>query len=363
MMILARWSFDMKAKVFLILILLWILTGCSGYSERELREIASQAALGTPPPEALQTAASIHLQVTMTPTPTITPIPGTPTMGVQEWLATQAAEERFVSMTQQANDLAFEREKIAATEQAVAAVETQRAVEEQQKIVYANQTAQAEATQDYATAFAAATATESAHIMLAAQGTAAAVATESVAPTHAMWTATAISIQIRINEGQARGVELATERQEAKNLADALLPWALVIVVFAVLANAITKYVRVRPFKRDEFGREQTLYIQNGPVTQVLKPELMTGPVMRLRDDGVVDLPVVSDPAEQADTTRRAQLVEAIAALPDTHAPQAPKMLSGEYSGKSPSRIRVRGDQALGGVMQEVDGLLVEEDK
>ena len=189
------------------------------------------------------------------------------------------------------------------------------------------------------------------------------LATESVAPTHAMWTATAISIQIRINEGQARGVELATERQEVKNLADALLPWALVIFAFAVLANAVSKYVRVRPFKRDEFGREQTLYIQNGPVTQVLKPELMTGPVMRLREDGVVDLPIVSDPAEQADTTRRAQLVEAIAALPDTHAPQAPKMLSGEYSGKSPSRIRVRGDQALNGVMHEVDGLLVEEDK
>jgi len=356
--------------LFIILLLMLVLSGCAGYSKKEIEEIATQSAMGTPPPHDLQTMAAVHLALTLTPTPTITPIPtitpypGTPTMSAQEWMATQYAAERSLAMTQKADELAFERQKISATERAISAKEAQRVLDEQNKIIYANQTAQAQQTQAYATSFAAATATQAHGLVIAVNNTAAAQATQAVEPTHFAWTQTAVSIDVRISEGQARGVELATERQELKNTADALLPWILVIVSIIVLGNSITKWVKVRPFKRDEFGREQTLYIQNGPITQVVKPELMSSPVMRLTDEGAVDMPVLSEVKEQSDVTRRAQLVEAIVAMPDAQAPQAPKMLSAEYGGgnnQGVPRIRLRGDQALGGVMDEADSMLVEE--
>jgi len=357
-----------KIIVFITVILLLALSGCEGYSKKELEEIATQAALGTLPPKSLQTAAAIYFDLTMTPTPTITPTitpyPGTATMGPQEWIATQYAEERIVGMTQEANKLAFEREKIRATEIAIGSRETQKAIEEERKIVHANQTAAVKSTQAYATSFAASTATQAQGLIIAANNTAAAQATASVEPTHAAWTQTAVSIQVRIDEGQARGVEMSTERQRIKNIADAVLPWSLVLCAFAVLASAVAKYVKVRPFKRDEHGREQTLFIQNGPVTQVVRPELMSSPVIRLTDEGSVDMPLLNDAGEQSDVTRRAQLADVVALMPDSHASQAPKMIAGEYGGNGVSdvpKIRLRGDQALDGVINEIDERLVEE--
>ncbi|MBT7070952.1 MAG: hypothetical protein HN975_08685, partial [Anaerolineae bacterium] len=60
----------MKRKLFITSFLLLILSACSaGYSPDEARVVATNAALGTPPPPQYQTAAAVYAGLTPTPTP------------------------------------------------------------------------------------------------------------------------------------------------------------------------------------------------------------------------------------------------------------------------------------------------------
>ncbi|GEM_PF-1049142 len=349
-------------------------SGCEyAINEALAIEMATNAALGTPPEPLYQTAAAIYLHLTLTPTPQPMPY-GTPTMSVMDFAATQAEQVRADSLTQQAREYALEQEKIAAQERAEAARLAAEKAEKTAQAVDAIRTANAQATRQAEevtaqaqavvwTAQAQATATQQALIWL--QGTQAAQASETarVEPTHALWTQTAVYIQNRIQEGQAREVELAVRRQEMKNVFDAYGPWLLVIFIALVSSDGFRKWLKTRVFRRDEHGKTPVVAMETAQGQMIVRPDLFASPVVRIQEDGTVTQPMTTNPAEQAEVTRRAQAIEAISMVPPPYARQGVKMVNTEFGGRSSGvpTVLLRNNPALGPVLDEAEAQLLED--
>jgi len=377
-------------RIFLFLLLPLVLTACgSGLNEWEARQVATNAALGTPPPPVYQTAAAYYLQVTMTPRAPY----GQPTLGFADFSYTQVAVQRESdmtqrafeynsSMTQQAYDRQLEQERIAAAQRAIEAREAAERAEQTSIAVAAQQTANAQATQAQATVYAQATAaqgtaqwqatatrqnevwiqqTQAAHGMETAT---AARETQIVQPTHAVWTQTAVVLDQRIKEGQARDVELAVRRQEMKNGLDAYGPWAVVLILAIVFSEGFRDWVKTRVFKRDEHGKSPVIALEkeNG-LTTIVKPDLMVNSIVRVDKVGNIDQPNTVENERQDDVTRRAQAIEAVSLMPTPYAQQAGKIMGAEFgrNGGRPS-VMVREDQSLRPVFDEVDAEILRED-
>jgi len=376
-------------KKIIFILIAWALAACgSGLSEEEGRYYATQAARGTPPPPAYQTAAAIYLGVTLTPTPP----QGPPTMSVMEFSytqvayqqnlnLTQAVEERNQAVTQQAYDRQLEQERLAAAQRALDARADAERAEQTSIAASAQQTANAQATQSqgavYAkateaqgTAYWQATATRQNEVWI--QGTqgaynlqtaTAAVETRMVQPTHALWTQTAVAVDQRIKEGQARDVELAVRRQEMKNGLDAYGPWAVVILLAFVSTRGFQDWVKKRVFKRDEHGKSPIIaFEKDDGTTAIVKTDLMVNPIIRVDKTGNVDQPNTVENDRQDDVTRRAQAIEALSMLPTPYAQQGGKIMNTEFGriGSRPSVI-VRDDPALRPVFDEVDAEILQE--
>jgi len=378
-------------KIILVIVLLGmaLATACgSGLNEKEARQVATQAALGTPPPPKYQTAAAIYLNLTMTPTPP----QGPPTMSVMEFSytqvayqqaqnLTQAVNEQNSAMTQQAFALDLERERIAAAQRVLDAKEAAEKAERTAVAISAQQTANAQATQSqgavYAkateaqgTAYWQATATRQNEVWIqatqAAHDHATATAgreTQMVQPTHALWTQTAVVLDQRIKEGQARDVELAVRRQEMKNGLDAYGPWAVVILLAFVSTRGFQDWVKKRIFKRDEHGKSPIIALEKDDgTTAIVKTDLMVNPIMRVDKLGNVDQPNIVENDRQDDVTRRAQAIEALSMLPTPYAQQSGKIMNTEFgrNGSRPS-VLVREDQGLRPVFDETDAEILQE--
>lgn len=360
----------MKRTIFLVLLIGTLLTGCygSGISDSEARQVATQAALGTPPPPKYLTAAAVYLHVTLTPMPT--PYAGTPTMNIEQYSATMISQQQNIGLTKAALDLIMERERIAALEKEKQSMATAEAAKSTAQAIDAIRTAEAREVQQIATAQQNAANTQSALVFIqqtqAAQGVEtqqAAQLTAAVEPTHAMWTVTAVSIQQRISEGQARDVELAVRRQEMKNGFDAYGPWLMVVAVFIVSSEGFKKWLKTRVFKRDEHGKLPTISTEADDGKKVFaKLDLLPVPIFSVDKVGNVDVPPPSDPAEQSAVTRRMQAIEAISFLPSPYAQQGTKMMNTEFGGqKSTPNIFTRNNPALSPVLDEAEAQLLED--
>lgn len=370
----------MKRVIFFLLIFGAIfLTACgSGLDENEARRVATEAALGTPPPPKYQTAAAIYLNLTLTPTPTRIPY-GTPTMGIEQMGATMIANQQNIASTQNAQQLALEQQRIAAEQQAERAKMTQAAAQQTGEAVSAIRTAQAQGTQQQATAYAQGTqavatsnalATGTAQGLVFIQQTQAAYAvstqnsmraTDAVAPTHAVLTVTAQSYEDRIKEGQARDVELAVRRQEMKNGFDAYGPWLMVIFIVLVTSDGFKKWLKVRVFKRDEHGKTPVAVFEKEDGRQaIVKFDHMIGSSATVHPDATVSEPTPS--ADQLEVTKRAQAIEAISQIPPQHAKQSTSIMNSEFGVRKSEAPTIRfNDRAMGSVVDEADGLLMEE--
>lgn len=360
----------MKRVIFFLLIFgALFLTACgSGLDEKEARRVATQAALGTPPPPKYQTAAAIYLGLTLTPTPTRIPY-GTPTMSIEQMGATMLANQQNIASTQNAQQLALEQYRLAAEQQAERAKATQEAAMRTAEAVDAIRTANAQGTQQQATAYVLATGTAQGLVFIqqtqaanAIQTQRSAEQTQAVEPTHAVLTVTAQSYEDRIKEGQAREVELAVRRQEMKNGFDAYGPWALVIFIVLVTSEGFKKWLKVRVFHRDEHGKVPFVSMEKEGKTALLKLEQMTTAGITVDNKGKIEEMEPSDREEQKEVTKRAQTIEAISQLQPPYAKQAASIMNNEFGVRKSEAPTIRfNDRAMGTVVDEAEGLLMEE--
>jgi hypothetical protein len=295
-------------------------------------------------------------------------------MSFYDFSGTQVSQQQAVAMTQQANQLQLERERLAAEQKAAQAAthayyaqETAQAyrieMTAQARATYMQGTAYAEGTQVMNTAMAAATSTVDMQIRIDATARAADMATSQVLPTHALWTQEAVRSIQTIEAGEAAKVELAVRRQTMKNVFDALLPWTIVVGSIIVLARGFAEFVKTRVHSRDEHGRVPLLQVKTDTGdTIVIKPELMESSTMKIQKDGAVVRYTPMDEREQSDINRRSQAVEAIAALPTPYAQSGAKILTGEFN-SARARVTIGNPASMGPVLDEADRGFLEEAK
>jgi len=359
----------MKKILPLIFLLVILLSGC--LSEREKEEAifyaTQNAEFGVVPPPKYQTLAATAFNLRLTPTPMATATPNanwTPTMSFYEYSGTQAAQVQSNLMTSQAQQQSYEMQKIKAEQAAESAKETAQAHAEQMtaeaRATYMQGTAAAEATYVQGTAYAQATSTERAVVANAQSTATAAALTAVIQPTSDSLTLQAAKIMQTVEAGEAEKVALAVKRQSAKNYFDAYLPWVIIVAGAYVLGRGFQTFVKTRTHPRDEHGRPQTITreLTDGGVI-MMKPEQFETAIVKVTGDGDVIRYAPIDKNEQSDINRRAQAVEAIAALPVPYAQQGPKMLGNEF-GRSTPRVNLRSDSALNPVLDEADNQFLE---
>jgi hypothetical protein len=289
---------------------------------------------------------------------------------------TQIVMQQDSQATAQANQLQLQREQMAAEERARQQATAAYYAEETAAAYRVQSTANAQATdmqfkldmqgtQMVATAQAIATATYFQHTINQQNTAAAVAATNAVAPTHAIMTVTAQAYSDRIKEGEARKVELAVRRQEMSNGIDALAPWALLVGALAVAGWGYMRFVRMRPFERDQFGNRPTIgqSVKGGVV--YFMPELAESGTTKVLDSGEVVRYAPIDAKEFSNQMRRQQGIEAIRALPSELAGAGRNMINIEYGRQGGGRVTISPATAssMGPVLDEVDRNLLEDIK
>jgi hypothetical protein len=372
-----------KQLTLVVALLILLLASCSTLTMEEQLEAkyyatqyAKDPANNIPPPKYQTLAATaLGMYLPATPVPTSTPDPHwTPTMSFYDFSGTQVAQQQNYQMTQNAQQLAVEQARLAAeerarreAEEAKHAQETAIAYSQQQtaeaRVWFAQQTANAQSTQIMGTQMAAATATMWAYQIDQQNTAVAGAATAAVQPTHAIWTQNAVYAVQTIEAGEAAKVELAVRRQNMKNIFDALLPWAIVVGAIIVLARGFAEWVKTRVHSRDEHGRVPLIQMKtDSGDTIVVKPELMESSTMKIQKDGAIVRYAPMDTQEQSDINRRAQAVEAIAALPTPYAQTGTKIVTSEFN-STRARVTIGNPASMGPVLDEADRGFLEEAK
>jgi hypothetical protein len=293
---------------------------------------------------------------------TVTPLPSspywTPTMNIQEFSGTLIANEQNNALTKQANELLAEQERVNAEQAAI------KATQEANRL-NATSTAGAATTIAYnalQTASVAETATARAEATRAVETSIAGRATAAQMPTSAIWTAEAVEREARIQEAEVQNVEMARDRQQTKNFADAVLPWALTVIALFLIGRGLFEYLKNRVLTRDEHGKMPTVMRQLPDGSMVItRLDLLPAPTAVIRPDGGIIIAETSE--EQADVTRRTQITEAISALPIPYARNAPALMKTEFgNGSSAPSVKIIHDaRALSPVLEEAEAGLIEE--
>lgn len=360
----------MKKLYLSILLLFVLLSGCM-YPDVDIEEAifyaTQNAEYGVVPPPKYQTlaATAYNLRLTSTPMGTATPDPNySPTPNAFQYAQTADVMVQSNQMTQQAQQYQYEMQKLEAERAAQAAKETAQ-VHSMNMTAFAQATqvqatAFAEGTQVMSTAYAQATATERAYMLNSQASSTAYVMTQAMQPTSDIMTMQAARIQQTIEAGEAEKVELAVKRQQAKNYFDAYLPWALILGLAYVFGRGFSTYVRQRMHTRDEHGRKQsvTRELPDGGMVHIDTEKLETAIVKVTRDGDVIRYEPM-DKEEQSDINRRAQAIEAIAALPVPYAKQGTQLMTSEF-GKTKPRLKFHDGNSMSPVWDEADSQFLE---
>ena len=366
----------MKKKILLFSLLLVLsLSSCASYgiTKEDAYAVATNAALGTPPPPQHQTAAAALLSITLTPTPN----GDDRTVDIA---ATMIYDNMAAGMTQQAMERELAEQKAAATATAISIQATAQRREElnAQATQGAREAATAHAQNQFATAtqqayFIEATASKEAWIAEAAaterswqitatvEGQFLAIELKHLATQQAAET-------IRL-EGESKQIELAVERQQIKNKADAILPWTLVIAALIVAGGMAYSSSKIKEFKRNPDGTFNLPALQDksGGWT-LLRPDLLPTFGASVSKEGVIDYQGSHE--DQAEVTRRNQAVEALRALPPGREKQALQITDGAFGagrGIADTRVEIlpigSGPEAsgVGPILDELEGQILDE--
>jgi len=283
---------------------------------------------------------------------------GTPTMSMLDFSSTLLAQEQNNWLTKQASELAVQAEKAKADQASINATM-------QASKMNATSTAGVATAQAYngmETAWAVGTATSYMQATQGAATTTAGVATAAQAPTSAIWTAEAVEREARIQEAEVQNVELARDRQNTKNFADAVLPWTLTVISLFLIGRGLFEYLKNRIVTRDEHGKMPTVMRQlpDGSMA-ITRLDLLPSPTAVIKPNGEIIIQEASQ--DQSDVTRRVQITEAISALPIPYARNAPAMMKTEFgNGAGTPSVKIINDaRALSPVLEEAEATLAEE--
>jgi hypothetical protein len=166
-----------------------------------------------------------------------------------------------------------------------------------------------------------------------------------------------------VEYGNAVRVDLSVQAQRSTNVINAILPSVVIVVVLISTIYIARRWLNVRAFSRDEHGRSKTLYIEKAGKTLGANVERIPVGLFSVDEEGNVTVPYLGDTNTQAEVTRRAQLVDAIQAVPPGHEKQATNMANTEFGrGNLPARISFLGDGSLRPVIEEADAKLLEDE-
>lgn len=114
---------------------------------------------------------------------------------------------------------------------------------------------------------------------------------------------------------EAQAAELAASRERMTNLLIAFVPWVLGIGAFLLIGFVVIRRSGIGTILPDENGLMPGVVLISGKQKQLILPDRMFSPVLTVDQEGV-KAPQLVDSERQEGTTRRAQAVQAINALP-----------------------------------------------
>lgn len=360
----------MKKIIFISLLAALSLSACgSGYSASDARQVATNAALGTPPPPQYQTAAAIYLGATSTPGESTT-VDLAATM-IYDQLASNATEQAI-------KQAQFEREAaLSATAISIQTTATYQAEMDARATQGAREMATASAAAQFATA------THEAYVIEATaskeswnvQATATERSWEATATTDAQMHNLAVEARITQQaadtlrlEGESAQIALAVERQRIKNKADAILPWTLVITALIIASAWMYSASKFKEATRNPDGTFNPSFIRSKIGWVLLRPDLLPVGAASINDaDGVVHYQAYEDSEQQAETTRRAQAVDALRALPPGREKQAMQITAGAFGSQQMVAdpgidiLPPTSNPQIGPVLDELEGQALDE--
>jgi len=277
-----------------------------------------------------------------------TPTPGTPAPSAAEIAATIQAVQINAASTQRAEER--QAEYVQATQQARAQA-VQATQQAQAQAIQATQAAQAQATKEAQEAQA--TATGEYWRMLAWNATQTVAYEQTAAAwsetsTAAAWTQTAIPMyatqnagevyaQQTIVAGQALQVEQATKKQAWAGPIGSVVAWFATISAIVIVGFYVREMKKVRRLAPDG----SVNLIESGPgVKQVVNSALMPAPVLTL-NRLVTQVQAGGATGYQENVTRRAQGVQALAAVANSPAPRRDFEIVGDVMGSQGQRYAV----------------------
>ena len=360
----------MKTKLTFFLLLLGLsLSACgSGYDPQDARIVATNAALGTPPPPQYQTAAAVYLQLTPTPG-------GNDTVDL-------AATMLYDQLAANATEQAIKQEQLqreAAMSATAISIET-TATYLAELAAQATQGAREAATASAAAQFA--TATQQVFIIEAtasketwnAQATATERSWQATATTDAQLHALEVDAMITQQaadairlEGESAQIQLAVQRQQIKNKADAILPWTLVIAAIIIAGAWMYSASKYKEASRNPDGTYNLPLLRSRAGWTVLRPELLpVGAAVIDAEEGTVAYQGYEDAELQTETTRRSQATDALRALPPGRERQAMQIAGsafGDASAIDPGiEVLPPGNHPqIGPVLDELEGQVLDE--
>ena len=363
----------MKTKIAIILLFLALFLGAcgSGYDTDDARMVATNAALGTPPPPQYQTAAAIYSNLTLTPTPGES--------NTVDLAATMLYDQLAANATEQAiKQEQLQREAaMSATAISIEATATYQAEMSARATEGAREMATASAAAQFATA------THEAYLI---QATASKEAwSVQTTATERAWAATAttdaqmhdLEVKAKITqqaadtirlEGESAQIALAVERQRIKNKADAILPWSLVVVAIIIAGAWMYSASKFKEATRNPDGTFNLPLLRSRNGWTVLRPELLpVGAAVVDAIEGTVTYQPYEDPEQQAETTRRAQAVDALRALPPGREKQAMQITAGAFGNQQMVTdpgidiLPPTSNPQIGPVLDELEGQALDE--
>jgi hypothetical protein len=363
----------MKKKtlyLFSLLIIGFLASACAPYPD-DPYVIATNAALGTPPPQH-QTAVAAVFGVTPTPAEDDRTV---------DIAATMIYDNMAAGMTQQAMEIELAQQKAAATATAVSIKATAQRQEElsAQATQGAREAATARAGEQFATAtqqaiFVQGTATQ--HQMWV-EGTATERSWQITATVDAQLLAIQIENMatqqaadtIRL-EGESRQIELAVERQQIKNKADAILPWSLVIAALILAVAMAYTSSKFREAKRNPDGTFNLPMLQDRKGNwKIIKPEYLPAAISSVDvADGSVEYLIPENEEQQTEIIRRGQGTEALRALPPGREKQALQIANtvfGDSNTNAMPTVEILPPDStagIGPVLDELEGQVLDND-
>ena len=313
---------------------------------------------------------------TPTPASTATPVPQENTVDL---VATMLYDQLAVNATEQAIQQAQLQREAAMSATALSVQST--ATYQAEMALRATQGAREIATAKAAAQFA--TATQQAYIIEATASKDAWNAQATATERSVAWTATTdavnhtLAVEAKITkqaadairlEGESAQITLAVERQRLKNKADAILPWSLVIVALILAGAWMYSASKYKEASRNPDGTYNLPLFRSRKGWTIIRPELLPVGATAIDDaDGTARYQRYDDPEEQSETTRRAQAVEALRALPIGREKQAMQIASGAFSEETQTvnaEIEILPPESsleLGPVLDELEGQVLDE--